>query len=213
MRRLGWAALCAAGALTALAGEANATIMTAVFSGDFNDEAPHGHWGVNLTYDTSLAQITSFPTRGNFFSWSAASGTPSPILAGSAYFSKPPGISLLTWDLSDATAFSIEIHHYDYLFSLTGPTWQVNIGEATDFLPVHDIFPATGPLPSFDDAFSSGFTGYYYGVLQNGAFRLSPATLSMRITAPEPATWALMIGGFFGLGAALRLRRPVGATA
>jgi hypothetical protein len=57
MGRLGLAALCAAASM-ALAGEANATIMTAVFSGDFDDEAPHGHWGVNLTYDTSLAQIT-----------------------------------------------------------------------------------------------------------------------------------------------------------
>jgi hypothetical protein len=121
---------------------------------------------------------------------------------------------LLTWDLSDATAFSIEIHHYDYLFSLTGPTWQVNIGEAVAefFQPVHDIFPADGPLPSFDDAFSSGWTGDY-GVLQNGALRLSPATLSMRITAPEPATWALMIGGFFGLGAALRKQRIALAAA
>jgi hypothetical protein len=33
------------------------------------------------------------------------------------------------------------------------------------------------------------------------------------VAIPEPTTWALMIGGFFGLGAAVRRRRPVGATA
>jgi hypothetical protein len=30
---------------------------------------------------------------------------------------------------------------------------------------------------------------------------------------PEPATWAMMLIGFFGLGAALRRRRAAGALA
>ncbi len=39
--------------------------------------------------------------------------------------------------------------------------------------------------------------------------KLIPTSLTVVRTVPEPATWAMMIGGFFGLGAALRWRRAM----
>jgi hypothetical protein len=38
---------------------------------------------------------------------------------------------------------------------------------------------------------------------------LIPTSLTVVRTVPEPATWAMMLLGFFGLGTALRRRRAV----
>lgn len=58
------------------------------------------------------------------------------------------------------------------------------------------------------DAFGfNGATGYYHD--NPGNFRVS-ATLN---GVPEPSTWAMMIGGFCGVGAILRRRRVATATA
>lgn len=58
---------------------------------------------------------------------------------------------------------------------------------------------------NFDSIASTGFNAYLYGTV-------APQTAS---AAPEPATWALMIAGFGGLGVALRYtrRKPSAAGA
>jgi hypothetical protein len=43
--------------------------------------------------------------------------------------------------------------------------------------------------------------------------QLSPTSLTVVRTVPEPATWAMMLGGFFGLGATLQRQRIAPATA
>ena len=42
---------------------------------------------------------------------------------------------------------------------------------------------------------------------------LNPTSLTVVRTVPEPATWAMMLLGFFGLGAALRRRRAMALAA
>src|SRR3569833_634432 len=200
------AALGAAAAL-ALSGPAAATVKTGALSGEFDDAEPHGSWSATFSYDTSLGQITTNST-GNFqtLSWTASSGTPSPILWGTATdfpappCSLPPFPAPVTWDLTTATSFSILMAPFAYTFALAGPGWQLNIGESAFGNPNVHILP--DDLPSFDTPFSSGFRGEYGGLVFDDLHEGSPATLSMRITVPEPATWAMMILGFLGVGAA-----------
>lgn len=71
-------------------------------------------------------------------------------------------------------------------------------------------------LPSFDlfsaKLFSLGFLNADTGLFVHVGGSVSEASLSLA-SVPEPATWALMVGGFGMLGATLRARRPVSAAA
>lgn len=60
---------------------------------------------------------------------------------------------------------------------------------------LHGVIQFTGPITSiqFSDGFDENWHGITVGV-ENGA-------------VPEPATWAMMIGGFGAIGGGMRLRR------
>ena len=62
---------------------------------------------------------------------------------------------------------------------------------------------------SFDFVATSTSTTVLFRGSASGGCCFGPAidNVALNAVVPEPATWAMMIGGFFGLGAALRQRR------
>jgi len=96
----------------------------------------------------------------------------------------------------------------------------------TSFQPQHDHYSATGGVVTLIDLFYQDATfnkqlflgtdpfDTYYPENYNGAqytYSFSAPTFSAATAAPtpEPATWALMVGGFGLAGAAMRRKRVV----
>lgn len=92
----------------------------------------------------------------------------------------------------------------------------------------------TGGLGAFNDlASGASYGAFAYSPADNNQFRTLTlnanavadinaavggnfafgGTLSPGVAVPEPATWAMMLLGFFGLGGALRARKAAGALA
>lgn len=65
----------------------------------------------------------------------------------------------------------------------------------------------SGNLYSYDPSFSSRSLVLNTGYAMDGIISVESGAV------PEPATWAMMLLGFFGLGAAIRSRKPVTLTA
>jgi hypothetical protein len=86
----------------------------------------------------------------------------------------------------------------DFTASAGTTYWFSVLSEQTNFNPLFSWSPAVNQPPN---AYSiQNASGGAYGVVADDrAFTLS--------AVPEPATWALMIAGFCGLGGALRLAR------
>jgi hypothetical protein len=233
MDRFGWAALCAAGAL-ACAGQADATVVTMTVGGEyigvsgpagslgpasdfhwpyqvFSNYGGRDHvtydvggygWGTILTFDTSLGVLSE--TGGSFpvetLSWDAAMGTPSPLLSGTYY-----GLGGER-DLTDATSFSVYFAPWGPGFSVSGPGYTLD-DQLDRYFGPYLTGNLTTPLSLSLVAAPDYGGGYHSALFDGGGSVLFNVSLS---PAPEPATWALMLTGFFGLGAALRRRRPLG---
>ncbi len=216
MRRLGWAALCAA---LASAGTANAAV-------------------VYFESGTLAAPICSpaFCRPGDFHV-----GGDGPFRPFGGYLNNPrsdfQGAGAYHWELVLDPSL-IDIDHVDV------PTWDswdeywsdgtFSGQDSPIFGPAPYIVTATGiegtftVAPISDQTFSGfitqsdGYGGtitvplqvhridrYYTGVQIDGSVLSGIGTpYIFTITAiPEPETWALMLGGLFGLGAALRRHR------
>jgi hypothetical protein len=82
----------------------------------------------------------------------------------------------------------------------------VSAGTLTWYNPVHSLTAADG----------SQFTVTFRNIsgLAFGGSAFAPVSITVdSVAVPEPATWALMIGGFGMVGATLRRRRPIALTA
>lgn len=78
-----------------------------------------------------------------------------------------------------------------------------------------DLSPASGPTPDLIISSDGSFLITNRNLYENtaapqrfaGQFDLADAIVTYGV--PEPSTWAMMLAGFFGMGAALRRRREV----
>jgi len=154
-------------------------------------------WNATFTFDTSRGALTLVPGGGEVLQWTSGNG-PSPLLSGT-----------LTWqavglqrDLSDATAFSIQRIGDALGYTISGPGYNF-----ASFLGIGPSGPAALSDPYFRLCNCSG-------VSYSDATFDAPGgeTFTQRLTPqpiPEPSTWAMLILGFFGLGAVLRRARPL----
>lgn len=215
MRKVWVAAVLAAGSL-ALAGHACAAIVQADWQGDFNDSPLYSSWGMTIVYDTSFAtEINPAPDSGHQLTWNIGSGTPSPVLSlsgliegrtspGPCCYSGPFPVPDISFSIADFTSFTLEQGGFlGYHLIVTGGSQSVSLGSEPG--------PFTNPttLVPFDVNFVTTPSDYGSWTL-DGVTQTAPFTHLVRVTVlsvPEPTTWALMLTGFFGLGAALRRRR------
>ena len=233
MLKFGTSAALVGAAVLALAGQAHATLVTAVMSAEFYQfSGPEGFWSAgspcggppSLSYCTSTVNnrqfVNYFDGGSNYsatFTFDTALGT---LTSG-------PTFELLTWDagsgaspllsgsldwdavglhrdLSAATHFEIQRSDFGLTFTFSGD----------DF-----FFRQTSNQGSQDGPYS--LTAGYAAACCGGGVYYTDATydapltevfyqtLTTPVVVPEPTSWALMILGFGSIGALLRRRRSL----
>jgi hypothetical protein len=186
MGRLVWAALLAAGAL-ATAGSAGASVLSActtccTVSGGFDF--------VDYTV----------PSDGQAYRWDLWTGTPGVTIT----LASPNE----TFDTEIVSNGDGTFHNGAFLLGTSYAWSEIQA-------PSHTTIYTRSLQADFNDCTSSspaGICAANFNVWGNSAAlsvdTLNPVTVFFSQTAvPEPATWALMLAGFFGLGAELRRRR------
>ena len=224
MTKISFAATAAIGAALVAAAPAAAIVKIATYTGivvygydltgEFgtpNTDLAGANWTATFTYDKTLggyqySDLTADDSQGG-----TSVGTGSPILSatitingvtktgagqtlGKAYTSSTPAVAHLSDDsLDDAAAY---LQHYIYAFG----------------------YPAGAPASldqNFGPAASSNGYGYVNWIrydkvagsyLEYAYAYLGSDSVYSVSDVPEPASWALMIGGFGMVGAALRRR-------
>ena len=110
--------------------------------------------------------------------------------------------------LTDPTQFGTGVYA-----TAAGPMVTYNDGDPA--LQVFLTYPAGGGA-LYNGGFGSSSVGSYFSPTCGGeicGYPLSGAvTLGLGSAVPEPATWAMMLVGFGGLGAAMRTRRRSAAA-
>lgn len=204
------AGLSAAAALAA--GQASAAIL---LSDNFDAGSPHGdqlNWTGDATFNVTAApgsvdligaggSFDFLPGHGGYLDLDGSTGNGNPVAGEiTSALSFGPGTYTLTFDLAGnqrgATAQSTTVSLGD--FSQTFGPLNSSLGFATQTLTFttttagHLVFTEHGPSDQQGN------------LLDN---------VSLAGGIPEPATWAMMLVGFGGLGAMLRHRRRMLALA
>lgn len=232
------AAVVMAGAMWA--GQANATVMSAQLFGDFNDNPYWLSWSAELIYDTDFGTLTTTPD-GNTLTWSLADGGPSPLqsvqikvnprtlpLVGGRQCTVPnPTDPYCTLPPTRVDLFETDFTSFTIIRTLEDYTWTASAATAFGFklgveIPGphnHGLNDPIGTDLSLDAAYARGsnYSGYYGSWslgLPPSPFGMASMPYTNRMSVapvPEPATWAMLLLGFFGLGALVRQRRPEAA--
>jgi hypothetical protein len=225
------AALCAAGTLL-LAGQASAAIMQATFTGTLTSgtdiSGVFGDAGSSLGgqaytsvfgYDTTLGYFAEFGGGGVFgFNQSGGTGTSTPL--------SPVTSAALTVGGATVTITPIVSADFGAVWITTAPIYDVTadagggnrfaaytsakVGQLTN--DPAQTFDLAG-LGSADFTYATGPAAFS---AKGSVARVSVICLDdcpPLAGVPEPSTWALMLSGFVGLGAALRRRRRTRAVA
>ena len=191
MRRLGWVALCAAGML-AWAGSVGAVTI-------------YNCLGGCVIADGTFAADYTIPSDGQAYQWD--------------FFVSDPSVSVSL--RSPNEVFSIEkVSNGDGTThtELGGApySWQEAVapGHTTIRVWAAADFNTCGPASPFGAVCATTQNVWGNGTQleasRNGVGLRYPDTVTVHLTiagVPEPATWAMMLVGFFGLGSALRRRR------
>lgn len=212
MGRARTAAICAA-AVMASATAAQSAVMQASLGGDYDDMDPAlVAWSATLTYDTAHGVLTTTPTSQTLY-WNSAMSTPSPLID---LLVEVDGTAGLTRDIQTATSFLIQRDLTDYYFQIVGSDFFLDVGYNGGLSPLDP--PGTdlslgaayhhGP---FGYSTVRGFDTINYSLVYTEALTVDKIGESAGV--PEPASWALLLTGFAGLGVALRRRRAVQAAA
>jgi hypothetical protein len=184
----------------------------------------------NYTYDTTLGtSYPAFPGVGQALEGGGFNGTSSPITHASLT------LNGVTQDFS--AAYSSTVVVADYTAVATSPSFSLvqiahNFSDDPDgtynFYLSSTVVTDAGPI-TLDTPFSGGpaggnamYSGGLFSITKQiggqdptvdteGGLEISSITVTEAV--PEPATWALMLSGFGGLGVALRRRRVLAAAA
>jgi hypothetical protein len=210
MRKL--LAAAAGAAVLSMAGAASAAVTVQIFT----DEA-------GAASDATLGQLAGLGAPDATVSVAAINFTDAPFDSDSStvgyFLGNPAGLDP-----------SVASHLMDntYLY-ITGNLF-LNAG-ANNFTVIHDdglqMFidgiglvadkpDPTSPIPTAFTA-NAPAAGVYHFELSYGECCGGPAVLQLDLNSapvtgtPEPATWAMMLMGFFGLGAMVRARKPATA--
>jgi hypothetical protein len=209
-------------AATAVALAAGSAGASTIYS-----NGPYDGTVLGFTINSGYSVADSFTGSGvatgaNFVSWNFTGDTPQSVdweitsgnpLSGGGFTELGSGTATITpafllnngqgFDLySDTISFSgVTLAGGDYWFMLSDATdtggnpmyWDDNNGPSSAW--ESDL----GDLTNYSSGFDPGSNSEAFSILGGGT--------------PEPATWALMLAGFAGLGSALRLRRARTAAA
>jgi hypothetical protein len=218
MRGFSLAALCAA-SVVAMAGAANAAIVTLTFNGTAfgNDRAgvfgPEG--GTIDAPFTAVVQFDNTNARGfgggTLVLAGTSTGVPSPITSATLTIgSGTLDFAALNGDVDIFDGRDLQGSNLISLVEvrLDGSGGQFNLGGFQINPPlVGDVMTLSFP-PGREATGNAEFAN-----ADSFAFQLSSAS-SNQITAaiPEPTTWALLIAGFGGVGGMLRRRRTLASA-
>jgi hypothetical protein len=237
MNRLSFMAVGLLGAgLLALAGSASATVMTISYTGTFSGDDFAGIIGfagvhfddtaftASFTYDTGKGSLNDFGGAAQY------------LQGGSAIGAEPAVTSALltvgghTTDLTQTFNGTAETYGPAYSASFSSRVAGQFEEDSTTSFSTGDTFGylnfylgGYGAAPArLDQAWEGAVDGY--GNLSAGVYDANGAggpTISLNFTptfvqvrsvgagaaVPEPASWAMMLTGLFGLGGAVRLSR------
>lgn len=208
--------LLVATGLAVVAAPANAALMQATVTGDFNDNPYWQSWRTEFIFETDLGTLTSGPSGARLV-WDATGGTPSPLASyyeqlnprtrPTALTERPlPSVYYATF--TNFTHFEIVYDTSNFYFFVDGPGGSHTVGfqRNVDFTGPFDL---EGPAN-----FSSSVGSYNFssGIGSGKNYAGLPHTHAVRITAvPEPTTWALIVMGFGAAGHQRRRRQRVSA--
>ena len=209
-------ALALLGASVAVLAAASATAQTTVYdNGPINGTITA--WTLadfqHITNSFTLSQTTTI-TGFTFGGWSNAGQTITSVEYGfgSSTDNAITGISALTYgDVVPDTGFggSYDVRNY------TGSVAPITLGAGTWYFTLGAAATSDGSYAYWDinngpsDAYANGSSlAGVYGPTSSTAFSLTSGG-----AVPEPASWALMVGGFGLVGGAMRARRRTVAFA
>jgi hypothetical protein len=121
-----------------------------------------------------------------------------PYIVPSTYTGSGPDVLVITLPQAE-TAFGLA---FNTLFSLTNVTFTLSNGFTTTVASTTEY----GDLQVLGFLSTTPFTTITMSTPNGTAFEL-PAFAYGSAVVPEPASWAMMLGGLFGLGALLRRGR------
>jgi hypothetical protein len=186
MKRSMWVALCLG---WALASSAHAVVLNSCTAGCATD--------LGIIFDVNY----TVPPDGRTYRWDLWTDGSNPTVTINLP-SPNEDFALTKVSNGDGT------FHED--FSGAGWTWLETINPGHTTIITRSLganYDHCSGASALGDACAASYNVWGNGVLLTVSTR-SPVTVFFSQTAvPEPATWAMMLGGFFGLGAILRRRR------
>lgn len=202
--------LCAALALACSPATA-ATLMQASFHGDFNDDPRHSTWAATLVYE--IGEVTASQAA-----WPIVQAV-DPVLRSFSGF--VTGLAPLEFSFTDFSGFTVTRWGSAYEFWAAGSFGEMSLSvcACSSFAPdkpeYHTVQSLTGPYAGGSGQYGSlglpeAGRPHVHGTEYVPALVVAPldnARTAVVGHAPEPASWALMLVGFFALG--WRLRRRV----
>jgi hypothetical protein len=219
-------AILAATAVALAAGSASASII-------FDDGATEGNTGFYIDgpnaspfsqsiYDTFKATgsgtlgelqvglwVTAGSTPTTFTWWLGTTSLDNSIAGGTVTLSSADYV-LHSSDVDGFDVYDVTLTGLSSTMLTAGDTYVLTLGNGNDSLGDQIVTWDVNDGPASCGFAVSGVDQGDCGGSGGEAFTLSTSSVS---SAPEPATWALMLAGFAGLGAALRSRRARRAAA
>jgi choice-of-anchor C domain-containing protein len=211
-------------ALSAMAFAASAQAAVPLSNGDFSNPAVSGP-------NAPLFQTFYASTSDTIGAWKVSSGNVD--LIGNYWNGPTPGAASVDLNGFNPGAISQNIlgltpgQHFDVKFSFAGnpaggqaiKTLLVSLdGGSTQTLTFDTTGHSTNNMGWKSESLAFTATGgsnilkFASGDSDSNSY-WGPAIASISIAAPEPATWAMMLIGFGGLGATLRMNRRRAAVA
>lgn len=164
----------------------------------------------NLAATTSGGSVTSgigiAPVTSGNLSFTSASAVSFGGVTGTNFLTAVFSGSALTAQINGTTA------NYGVAFPASSVTFTSDFLDFSDSTERDLAFAITGINPAISAANFSGGTGSFAGTI-TGSFSADTFAGAGLPSVPEPATWALMIGGFGMVGTAMRRRKALPTVA